>query len=560
VTLQELKKLVGELQATQSESDTVEVKTAKGGTPKRLYGAMSAFANRTGGGIIVFGLDESTDFSITGVGDAHQLQEEITSLASDNMEPALRPEFTVDEIDGETVVAVEIDEVPASQKPCFYKTAGLPKGAYLRVGNTNRQMTEYEVFGYLSGRGQPTHDEDTVPDASLEDLDSSLIETYLEHLRQIRPRAGFLKSAKEEIFLRLRIATQDNGVICPTLAGLLMFGKYPQEFFPQLIITFVQYFGTTEDERTPQGARFVDNRRFDGPITEMVDEAETYIMSAMRKSSLIEGMFRRDITEYPRESLRESIANAVAHRDYSPYVRGSYIQIRMFADRLEVRSPGGLFGNVTVDNLEDEHSTRNARLMRMMEDMQVVENRGSGISAMLHTMREANLEPPRFDDRRASFKVTFHNHTLMTPEAISWLNQFSHLPLNDQQRLALVYLRQHSHIDNRDYRRLNRVDMMIAGQDLRGMVQAGLVGQTGFGRWTKYILKVKDLSIDNSVQKSDEEKILSYIIKHGSINNSECRELLNVNDARAYYLLKKLSEKGKLKALKKGKGRRYVVP
>ena len=107
----------------------------------------------------------------------------------------------------------------------------------------------------------------------------------------------------------------------------------------------------------------------------------------MRKSSLIDGMFRRDITEYPRESLRESIANAVAHRDYSTYVRGSYTQIRMFADRLEVQSPGGLFGNVTVDNLEDEHSTRNARLMRMMEDMQVVENRGSGISAMLHAMR-----------------------------------------------------------------------------------------------------------------------------------------------------------------------------
>jgi ATP-dependent DNA helicase RecG len=93
----------------------------------------------------------------------------------------------------------------------------------------------------------------------------------------------------------------------------------------------------------PKVPGFVDNRRFEGPITEMVDEAETYIMSAMRKSSLIDGMFRRDITEYPRESLRESIANAVAHRDYSPYVRGSYIQIRMFADRLEVRSPGGLF-------------------------------------------------------------------------------------------------------------------------------------------------------------------------------------------------------------------------
>ena len=80
---------------------------------------------------------------------------------------------------------------------------------------------------------------------------------------------------------------------------------------------------------------------------------------------------------------------------------------------------------MTLDNLEDEHSTRNARLMRMMEDMHVVENRGSGISAMLHAMREANLESPRFDDRRASFNITLHNHTLMTREAIKWLNQYA---------------------------------------------------------------------------------------------------------------------------------------
>jgi len=559
MTLEELKRLVAEIQSTQSESDTVEVKTARGGTPKRLYEVLSAFANRTGGGIILFGMDEATDFSITGVGDAHRLIEEITSLASDNMDPALRPEFTVDDIDGLTVVAAEIDEIPASQKPCFYKTAGLPKGAYLRVGNTNRRMTEYEVFGYLSGREQPTHDEDIVLDASLEDLDNSLIETYLERLRQIRPRASFLKSGKEEIFLRLRIAAQDSGVIRPTLAGLLMFGKYPQEFFLQLMITFVQYFSTTEGEKTPQGARFVDNRRFEGPITEMVDEAETYIMSAMRKSSLIEGMFRRDITEYPRESLRESIANAVAHRDYSPYVRGSYIQIRMFADRLEVRSPGGLFGNVTVDNLEDEHSTRNARLMRMMEDMQVVENRGSGISAMLHAMREANLEPPRFDDRRASFKVTFHNHTLMTPEAISWLNQFSHLSLNDQQRLALVYLRQHGKITNSDYRRLNRVDPLTAGNELKGLVVSGLAEQLGVGRSTTYRLSFSSEPPEAFEYSSNEGQVMVYVHEHGAITNQQCRKLLGLDADQTYYLIKKLCNNKRLKPKGKGRWRKYIL-
>jgi ATP-dependent DNA helicase recG-like protein len=91
-----------------------------------------------------------------------------------------------------------------------------------------------------------------------------------------------------------------------------------------------------------------------------------------------------------------------------------------------------LFGNVTIENLEEEPSTRNTRLMRRMEDWHIVENRGSGIKAIWQAMRTANLEPPRFNDRRTSFWVTFRNHTLMSPEAIAWLNQFANLPANDR--------------------------------------------------------------------------------------------------------------------------------
>ncbi len=135
MTREELRNLIEDIQKRLSESDHAEVKAARHGTPKRLYEPVSAFANRSGGGVILFGLDESSDFSIVGVGDAHRLQEDI-NLSSELMEPTLRPEFTVDEVDDETVVAVEIDEIPAAQKPCFYKQAGLPKGAYIRVGKT----------------------------------------------------------------------------------------------------------------------------------------------------------------------------------------------------------------------------------------------------------------------------------------------------------------------------------------------------------------------------------------------------------------------------------------
>jgi ATP-dependent DNA helicase RecG len=367
MTRDELRQLIADVQYHQSELASVEVKAARGGTPRRLYESLSAFANQTGGGVLLFGLNELSDFTVVGVGDVQRLQEDITHLASSEMEPILRPHFLVDEVDGETVMVAEIDEVPVVQKPCFYKPAGLPRGAYLRVGNTNRQMTEYEIFGYLSSRGQPTFDEEVIPNATLEALDSILLDEYLARLRQARPSAGFLDGPREEVLARLHVLAQDGEIARPTLAGLLTFGKYPQEFLPQLMITFVQYYGTTEEEKTPQGARFMDSRRFEGPIPEMIKQAETYVLGAMRKAVLIDGVFRREIPEYPREALREALANAITHRDYSSYVRGSYIQIRMFADRLEIQSPGGLFGNVTVENLEEEHSTRNARFMRMME-------------------------------------------------------------------------------------------------------------------------------------------------------------------------------------------------
>ncbi|MFH1891242.1 MAG: ATP-binding protein [Candidatus Zixiibacteriota bacterium] len=560
MTPAELRKLVEEIQQRQSELDDVEVKTAKGGTPKRIYESLSAFANRPGGGVVVFGLAERRDFEIVGVGDFQRLQEEVTGVAADQMAPALRPQFTVDEIEGETVAAMEIEEVPAAQKPCFYKNVGLPKGAYIRVGNTNRPMTEYEIFGYQSGREQPRNDEEPALEATLDDLNQEALNDYVNQIRKVRPRGEFLRGTNEDILLRLHVARRDGSILRPTLAGLLMFGKYPQEFFPQLMITYVQYFGTTESEKTPQGARFVDNRALEGSIPEMVEQAETYVLGAMRKSTLIEGLFRRDIPEYPQEVVREAVCNAVAHRDYSSYVGGSYIQIRMFADRLEIQSPGGLFGNVTVENIEEEHSTRNARLMRMMEDMHLVENRGSGIKAMLHAMRDANLEPPRFDDRRSSFKVVFMNHTLINPEAIEWLNQFSGLPLDDGQRLALVYLRHHSQMSNSDYRRMNRIDALTAGQELRGLVQAGLVDQKGVSRGTYYTLKVPAEESGKGIPLKEEGVILSHIREKGPIGNSEVRQLLGVDETRAYYILKKLCEKGSLNPVGKGRWRRYALP
>lgn len=559
MTREEVLSLIAEVQQHQSELDDVEVKSAQQGTPQRIFASLSAFANRTGGGVILLGIDEKKEFEIVGVGNAHKLQEEISDIAS-QMEPAMRPEFSVVKVNDKTIVTIEMSSFPAEQKPCFYKPAGLQKGSYIRVGNTNRQMSDYEIFSYLSSRTQPIFDEEPIRAATLDDLSREKLDEYLELLRRTRPQATYLNHPFEQVLKQLRIVQEVNGIIHPTLAGLLVFGKYPQSFEPQLMITFLQYYGTTETEKTPRGERFLDNRKFEGRIPEMVESAVNYILTSMRKSSLIEGLWRRDIPEYPTEAVREAIVNAVAHRDYSNFVRGSYIQVRLFADRLEIQSPGGLYGNVTVDTLEEEQSTRNRILMRLMEEFHLVENRGTGICTMFEAMRNANLEPPCFRDKRTSFWVTFYNHTLMNPDAIAWLNKFVHRPLNDHQRLALVYLRIKGQITNSDYQRLNHVDSVTANRELRGLVQQELIELNSTRRWAYYTLKMSSEVKTPQITQKEEEKILAYIKEKGSINNAECRALLGVGSSRAWYLLKKMYAQDQLKRSGEKRWLRYYLP
>ncbi len=555
---EELLEVISEVQQHQSELDDVEAKSAAGGTPTRLQEPLSSFSNRHGGGVILCGIDQNKSFGIVGVRNVHKLQEDVSSLAAHDMVPALRPKFTVEPIDGKTVVAIEVAEISAEQKPCYHRPAGLQGGSYIRVGNTDRRMTDYEIFGYTSARSQPIFDEEPILKATIADLNEDHLEQYVGELQRHRPEAAFLKEPLERVLKRLHIVEEVKGTVHPTLAGLLMFGNYPQEFEPQLVITFLQFYGTTEEEKTPRGERFLDNRKFEGPIPEMINAAVNHLMASIRKSSLIEGLLRRDIPEYPGEALREAMVNAVAHRDYSQFVRGSYIQVRLFADRLEVQSPGGLYGNVTEENLEEEQSTRNRLLMRLMEDAHLVENRGSGVQAMITAMRNASLGPPRFRDRRSSFCVTLNNLTLMTPEAIAWLNQFANRPINDHQRLALVFVRTNQQVTNSDYQRLNHVDPVVASRELRSLLAHDLIKQHGTRRWAYYTLGVP-AKIEARVQaRTDEDKILAYVREHGSIGNAECRALLGVEMLRAWYLLKRLSDAGSLRRVGTRRWARYV--
>jgi ATP-dependent DNA helicase RecG len=176
----------------------VEAKAAHTGTPADLFKPVSAFANRSDGGILLFGLDEDAGFKVVGVGNPRKLQEDISGLAA-QMEPPLRPSFFVEEIEGGTVVAVEVPEVSYDQKPCYHRPHRLHEGSFIRVGNSTRQMSDYEIYSFISSRTQPKFDAEPILEAALEDLDRSRLDEYLAQQRKARPNAPYWSLPFEQI-------------------------------------------------------------------------------------------------------------------------------------------------------------------------------------------------------------------------------------------------------------------------------------------------------------------------------------------------------------------------
>jgi ATP-dependent DNA helicase RecG len=465
---------IAELRRRHGELEGVEAKAARTGTPVDLYKPLSAFANRPGGGVLLFGLDEDAGFKVVGVGNPRKLQEDMSGLAS-QMEPPLRPNFSVEVIEGGTVVAVEVPEVAYDQKPCYHRPHHLQEGSFIRVGNSTRRMSDYEIYSFMSSRTQPRFDSEAIPEATMEDLDRGTLEDYLAQQRKARPNASYWSLPFEQILKQLRIVAEVDGVLRPTLAGLLVFGLYPQRFEQQMVVVFLQFYGTTTTEKAPSGERFLDNRKFKGTVKEIIDSAMDYIMASMRKGSLIRGVTREDIPEYPEVALREAIVNAVAHRDYSNFARGSHVQVRMFADRLEVQNPGGLYGGVTVKELKEGQSTRNLLLVQLMEDLYLVENRGSGIDAMLDAMKGADLPPPVFEDKRTAFLVKFYQRTPVE------------VPLADEEQRILAYVRTHGFILRADVQELLGVNEARARYLLQKMQKTGQLRKEGRYKDARYL-------------------------------------------------------------------------
>lgn len=402
---EELLVLIKKIQEIKAESQTVEVKSAHNGCPKRLYDTLSSFSNQDGGGIIVFGLDEKQGFETVGVYDLQDLQKSVTEQCN-QMEPAVRGVFTFAEYEDKNICALEVPSVELVERPCYYKGAGKVKGAYIRVGDADLPMTDYEIYSYESYKKHVHDDEREVERIDLSYMDEKILNKYIAEKKQAKPK--FSKLSEEQIYEMLNIKRDERF----TLAAVMNFALYPQGVFPQLGITAVVVPGYSIGELGNSGERFLDNKRIEGTISEMLEEAMVFCKRNMKIKTIIDSETgkRNDRTEYPINAVREAILNALIHRDYSIHTEGTPIQINFFTDRLEIHSPGGLYGRMTVEQLgKARPDLRNPTLATMAESLNQAENRYSGIPTIRMEMKEYGLPEPEFKNGRNEFVVILYN-------------------------------------------------------------------------------------------------------------------------------------------------------
>lgn len=408
----ELAEMINQLRTVGAESSSVEAKTGVG---RAVLETLSAFSNH-GGGILIVGVSENDGFTVVQDFNPKAARDALTSFC-DQLSPPARPEISIVPFESGQVLVAEIPEMEPQDKPCYVTERGLYKGSYIRTGDSERRLTSYEVDRIVENKGQPSWDREPVPDASLEDLDVATLSHYTE--KQQAAREKTFADGMPTALRRLQVLRDDN----PTLASLLTMGDYPQQFYPRLAVTFALYPGTGKGDVT-EGFRLLDSARITGPIPEMVEEGVRLVEKNMRTAGLIEGVFRKDVPDYPPVAIREALVNALMHRDYSPTALGTPVQIDMYVDRLQISNPGGLFGGVTAENLGQPgiSTSRNQLLSTFLEDLSfssggtVAENRGTGIAVMRSATASALMPPPEFSNTLTHFTVTFHKRKVASTE------------------------------------------------------------------------------------------------------------------------------------------------
>lgn len=387
------------------EDSTIEFKR-DGIANYQLAKELVAFLNLEGGTVLL-GVED--DGSISGT-NREQLQEWVANLCRDKIEPPITPllSWTRDAEPERDVLAVRVARGP--DKP-YARVHHSRKTYYIRVGDTSREASREELERMFQASRRLHYGLKPVPGAGLDAFDRRRIRDYFERVRGGTLPADADLSGWETLLANTKLMTASAGHQTATIDGILLFGRTPARYLPQSGIRAVCHLGPEPDYAT----RADDDLR--GPMTPLgtpsagirqrglVEKAWDFVRYNTQPVARLERGRRVERWEYPEEVIRESVINALVHRDYS--IAGTDIMLAIYSDRLEIVSPGRLPNTVTIDEMKTGvRYARNQTLVNVMRDYGYVEAYGMGVSKkMIPGMRAHNGTEPELVGEPHQFTV-----------------------------------------------------------------------------------------------------------------------------------------------------------
>lgn len=363
---------------THKEDQTFDCKSIQI-DPKALAVPIVAFANADGG-IIAIGVSDKTR-KIEGVDQHTEKLNELLRVPLDFCNPSvpittdLVPCTDKDGNDNHILLMY----IPASSE----LHANQADEAFMRIGDKSRKLSFEERIQLMYDKGERYYEDTAVYDATVDDIDMAAVERYTELI-------GYTKSAKQYLHENNSfITTNAKGEKQVSVACILLFGKYPQKFFPRGRTRFIRYKGT--EERVGTEMNVIKDVTFEGTILDQVKATIAYLETQVEEHTFL-GEHGQFVThrDYPKFVIQEMVVNACCHRAYN--IKGTEIQIKMFDNRLVFESPGRLPGMVKPSNIRHTHFSRNPKIAQFLKAYDFVKEFGEGVDRVCREL-EANGTP-----------------------------------------------------------------------------------------------------------------------------------------------------------------------
>lgn len=379
------------------ESAYIEFKVEIPKKSEKYIKSVIAFAN-TAGGKIVIGVDDESH-KIVGVDkdEIFKMMDNITNTISDMCCPQIFPNIGVDTIEGKCVIVIEI--YPGANRPYYMKSLGKKAGTFIRVSGTSRPADEAILKDLELQGANHSFDEMVCVEqkfnADRADELCTVIHRYMVEAAKTKSEKEKVKDVTLQNLINWGVVKNLEGTLVPTNALILL----TNNTFPFAKIQCALFKGT---ERVV----FLDKRDFDGPLYDQIEEAYSFVLKHINLGAEINGLVRTDAYELPPEAVREAIVNAATHRNF---LDRACVQVAVYDDRVEITSPGMLYGGLTIAQIKEGGSKiRNRCIAEIFSRMKIIESWGTGIKRMISSCKEYGIREPELLEIGDSFRVNLY--------------------------------------------------------------------------------------------------------------------------------------------------------